>query len=165
MKRLKAEWEEQTAVLMAYPHAATDWGAYLDEAQACFINIINALSYYQEMIVCVHPNDTESQDRLATMSQVQIALCDSNDTWARDFGPLCVETNGIALYLDFIFNAWGQIPSPLRQCDQLQARPKGIVKAPPAFCQLRVRRGECRERWSGDDLNHHFLSFKPRSQP
>ncbi|BDQ29308.1 agmatine deiminase family protein [Helicobacter ailurogastricus] len=131
MKRLKAEWEEQSAILMAFPHTATDWGAYLAEAQECFYNTICDLSHYQNVIVCVHPNDTKSQDSLAKLDQVQIVLIDFNDTWARDFGPLCVETGGVALYLDFIFNAWGgKYQAHLDNAISSKLSQKGLLRHP-----------------------------------
>ncbi|BCZ16939.1 Agmatine deiminase [Helicobacter sp. NHP19-003] len=162
MKRLKAEWEEQTAILMAYPHAATDWGAYLEEAQECFYNTIYALSRYQNMIVCVHPNDTESQDSLAKISQVQIALCASNDTWARDFGPLCVETNGIALYLDFIFNAWGgKYQANLDNAISSKLAQKGLLKYPLRFVNFVLEGGSVESDGAGTILTTTSCLLNP----
>lgn len=31
----------------------------------------------------------------------------TNDTWARDFGPITIEENGIPVLLDFTFTGWG----------------------------------------------------------
>ncbi|BCZ18682.1 Agmatine deiminase [Helicobacter sp. NHP19-012] len=166
MKRLKAEWEEQSAVLMAYPHTATDWGAYLNEAQDCFYNIIRALSHYQEMIVCVHPNDTKSQDSLAKLSQVHIALVDSNDTWTRDFGPLCVETNGIALYLDFIFNAWGgKYQANLDNTITSKLMQKGLLKHSLRSVNFVLEGGSVESDGAGSILTTTSCLLNPERNP
>ncbi|BDQ27999.1 agmatine deiminase family protein [Helicobacter heilmannii] len=166
MKRFKPEWEEQSAILMAYPHTATDWGVYLEEAQECFSNIIDALSHYQEVVVCVHPNDTKSQDYLAKMSQVQIALIETNDTWARDFGPLCVETNGIALYLDFIFNAWGgKYQAHLDNAISSKLAQKGLLKHPLRFVNFVLEGGSVESDGEGSILTTTSCLLNPDRNP
>jgi agmatine deiminase len=32
----------------------------------------------------------------------------TNDTWARDFGPITIEENGVPVLLDFTFTGWGE---------------------------------------------------------
>ena len=44
---MPAEWEDQEAVLMAFPHEDTDWGAYLDDARRQFARIIAELTWRQ----------------------------------------------------------------------------------------------------------------------
>jgi agmatine deiminase len=41
------------------------------------------------------------------MGRVTLCPIATNDTWARDFGPITVFENGSPLLLDFGFNAWG----------------------------------------------------------
>ena len=43
-RRLPAEWEEQDAVLLAWPHAATDWADTLDTVAPVFSRIALAIS-------------------------------------------------------------------------------------------------------------------------
>jgi len=108
-KRLLAEWEPQRAVLMAWPHENTDWKPYLAETEKCFAEIAkNILKYEALIIVC------QSTDRvkkiLADADPARISLMElpSNDTWARDFGPITVVANSRLRLLDFTFNGWGQ---------------------------------------------------------
>lgn len=89
--RLPAEWEPQDAVMLAWPHGNTDWNPVLGQAQATFSNIIQTIERYQRVIlVGPEPYDLPT-----------------NDTWARDFGPITIEENGHPVLLDFIFNGWG----------------------------------------------------------
>jgi agmatine deiminase len=43
----------------------------------------------------------------ANPENVRLCRLDTNDTWARDFGPITVEDEGRPLLLDFGFNGWG----------------------------------------------------------
>ena len=45
-RRLPAEWEEQDAVLLAWPHAATDWADTLDTVAPVFSRIALAISRF-----------------------------------------------------------------------------------------------------------------------
>ena len=45
MKRLIAEFEEQSFTQIIFPHLKTDWIEYLDESEKNFINIINMINF------------------------------------------------------------------------------------------------------------------------
>ncbi len=108
-RRLPAEWEPQCGVLMAWPHAGTDWEPILDEAVACYRDIIGNLSHYVPVTIvgpwraCRESFEASGFDT----SRVEFVDIETNDTWARDFGPVTVETSGGLKCLDFKFNAWG----------------------------------------------------------
>lgn len=51
--RLKAEWEEQLAILMAFPHQNSDWAEHLDRARACFLDIIEHIVCFESVILCI----------------------------------------------------------------------------------------------------------------
>ena len=111
MKRLKAEWENQEAILLALPHANTDWQPYLKEARETFLEIIKAILPHQKVLLCVDNEDSEGlefvQNHLDGAQNLTIARHPLNDTWARDFGPISIEENGGVKMLDFGFNGWG----------------------------------------------------------
>jgi agmatine deiminase len=90
-RRLPAEWEPQDAVLLAWPHATTDWADCLADAQKTFAEIEAAIRRFQPVIV--------------VRSDAYDLPC--NDTWARDFGPVTTEEDGTPVLLDFTFNGWG----------------------------------------------------------
>ena len=43
-RRLLAEWEQHAAVLLAWPHADTDWAYMLDEVAECYVSFIEAIT-------------------------------------------------------------------------------------------------------------------------
>lgn len=90
-KRLPAEWEPQDAVLLAWPHENTDWAPVLKEARKTFDHIARAVQRFQR-VIRVAPDAFNIP---------------TDDTWARDFGPITIEENGAPLLLDFTFNGWG----------------------------------------------------------
>lgn len=109
-RRLPAEWEAQDAVMIAWPHAATDWASILDEVTECYINIARAVRKSARLVV-VAPDVEAVKPFLADIDTAEdpIIYCriPTNDTWARDFGPITVEAGGSMVPLDFTFNGWG----------------------------------------------------------
>lgn len=112
-RRLPAEWESASAILLAWPHEHTDWSYMLPEVTRTFIDIADKIT--QEMVaVIVAPDINIPRHHLADLPERQrrrLVFCqvDTNDTWARDFGPItCVDTADASLIsLDFKFNGWG----------------------------------------------------------
>ena len=109
-RRLPAEWEDQDAVLLAWPHEQTDWAEQLEETQQTFAEIIRAISRFQRVLLIV-PDKAKACSRLEAaaidLNRVRLYELPCNDTWARDFGPLTVQTEQGPLLLDFVFNGWG----------------------------------------------------------
>lgn len=109
--RLIAEWEPQDGVLLAWPHEATDWKPHLEDAQRNFAEIAAAISKTERVVVVGgDPISALSTIRAAnaTMENIKHYELPTNDTWARDFGPITVELPGGARkILDFGFNGWG----------------------------------------------------------
>ena len=50
-RRLPAEWEMNGAVLMAWPHALTDWAYMLEEVRDCFREIVKAIIPRSKVVV------------------------------------------------------------------------------------------------------------------
>ena len=107
-RRLPAEWEEQDAVLLAWPHAATDWADTLDTVAPVFSRIALAISRFERVLI-VAPETAPIRARLeregADPRRLLFAELPTNDTWARDFGPITVLEDGAPVVLDFGFNA------------------------------------------------------------
>lgn len=106
---LPAEWAEQDAVLIAWPHPDTDWNYMLDEVEACYMSVAEAISNHEPLIIATPQPDLVSSKlaHLPHRNRICIVDIDTNDTWARDFGPITVETDGVPVALDFKFNGWG----------------------------------------------------------
>ncbi|AMV71780.1 agmatine deiminase family protein [Desulfuromonas carbonis] len=108
--RLPAEWEEQDGILLAWPHPDSDWAPWLFDVEPVFIAIAAAASRYcQVLIVAPQPGliPARLEDAGARMERLRLATLPTNDTWARDFGPITVLAEGKPLLLDFGFNGWG----------------------------------------------------------
>ena len=110
VRRLPAEWEEQDGVLVAWPHGESDWAPSLDLVEPVFAALVREISR-EEFVLVVGPDperivEVISQSR-AGKGKVRIYQMPTNDTWARDFGPITVQDSGRPLLLDFKFNGWG----------------------------------------------------------
>ena len=96
--------------MLAWPHAETDWKPYLTRAQETFARIIAEASHHAQVIV-VTANPAEVHHFLqhtnALSDRIQCCPIPSNDTWARDFGPITVFENHHPVLLDCQFNGWG----------------------------------------------------------
>ncbi len=112
-RRLPAEWEPQSAVMITWPHAGTDWVRLLPEVEAVYDRIAAAVTAREHLLVACHDADlarqvTERLTRLGLDSaRVVAGVAPSDDTWARDHGPIAVETPAGPELLDFGFNGWG----------------------------------------------------------
>lgn len=107
--RLPAEWEPQQAVLMALPHAQTDWAYMLDDAQECTCSIVRAIIPFAK-VVLLAPDADEAYKLLADCPSDRLTVVEwrTNDTWTRDYGPITtIDANGRAILNDYIFNGWG----------------------------------------------------------
>ena len=51
-KRLRAEWEQQAAILLAFPHTRSDWASKIDKARQCFLDIIESIIAFERVLVC-----------------------------------------------------------------------------------------------------------------
>ncbi|MCL2760404.1 MAG: agmatine deiminase family protein [Desulfuromonadales bacterium] len=108
--RLTAEWEEQDAVIMAWPHKESDWYPILQYVEPVFAKIAATISRFQKVLLivpdaCSHIGVLKSSD--AVMENIITVTMETNDTWARDFGPITIFKSGKPLMLNFGFNGWG----------------------------------------------------------
>jgi len=106
MRRLPAEFERQSFIQVIFPHAKSDWAEYLEEAEANFVAIINAITTYQDCLVICH-DIAYVKNKLITSSHLHLVQADTNDTWARDCSAISIYEDNKARLLDFTFTAWG----------------------------------------------------------
>lgn len=106
VRRLIAEFEEQSFTQIIFPHAKTDWAEYLDEAQQTFINIINAIIKYQKCLVVSYDINAVKK-HFSENKNLFFVEYETDDTWARDCSALSIQTDKKTTLLNFIFNAWG----------------------------------------------------------
>jgi agmatine/peptidylarginine deiminase len=111
--RWPAEWETQSATLIAWPHAGTDWAERLAEVEASFLELAAAIAARQRLLVCV-PDDALRQRlegqftaRGIEPTRTTFVMVDYDDTWLRDSGPITLSDDGEFTLLDFRFTGWG----------------------------------------------------------
>ena len=103
-----AEWSSQSAVMLTWPHSGTDWKYILDEVIPCFVSIAKEIIKHEKLIiVCRSIEEVKQFFEDADYSQIIFREILSNDTWARDHGPVSIFVNNIPYLLDFTFNGWG----------------------------------------------------------
>lgn len=112
VRRLPAEWEPQAAILACWPHAGTDWAPVLDRVLPAFAALIAAISRDEPVILIVPPGGKPGVIRAlaeqgAVGDDIRWVEALSDDTWARDFGPIGICENGRRVLWDFTFNGWG----------------------------------------------------------
>jgi len=117
---LPAEWYEQSGVMLTWPHESTDWKPYLKDITETYLEITRSIAKYEHVII-VTPHLTEVRqlilERLGKeiLSKIIFYNIDSNDTWARDHGPITLVSERCAKgyitpihLLNFRFNGWGE---------------------------------------------------------
>lgn len=129
---MPAEWHEQQFVQLTWPHEKSDWAYMLEEVECCFIEIAKAISCRERLLV-VTPDKAKTTETLreagATMSNIVVFACDTNDTWARDHGFITLLGDEKPHYLDFCFNGWGKkFESSLDNAINKKIYDAGIVK-------------------------------------
>ena len=110
--RFPAEWEPQSGVLVAWPHAGTDWADRLESVEATYVALVAAITRFETALVCVANESVEARARsllsvAADLSRVQFERLDYDDTWLRDSGPITLRDGDRLRLLDFHFTAWG----------------------------------------------------------
>ncbi|MBD8880894.1 agmatine deiminase family protein [Rhodanobacter sp. 7MK24] len=112
--RLPAEWEPQAAVLIAWPHAGTDWAERLAEVETTYVALAAAVTRFQRLIVVVADADVrthaETLLRAAGVELARIRFIELpyDDTWLRDSGPITLaDGDGNFQLADFRFTGWG----------------------------------------------------------
>ena len=111
--RFPAEWEPQAAILIAWPHAATDWAERLGEVEETYIALVAAITRFQPVLICVADDDVETYAEIrlrsnrVDMTHVRFVTVAYDDTWLRDSGPITLRDGNHFRLLDFCFTAWG----------------------------------------------------------
>ena len=111
--RLPAEWEPQAAVLIAWPHADTDWAERLDEVESTYVALAVAVTRYQPLIIVVADATLHAHVRAklqaagADLTRIRFVELPYDDTWLRDSGPITLRDGNRFQLTDFHFTGWG----------------------------------------------------------
>jgi len=111
--RLPAEWEPQAGVLLAWPHAETDWAPRLEDVEKTCAALAAAISMFEQVVICVSDADVRERcnnlvaDAGAKRERVRLVEIEYDDTWLRDSGPITLTDHGAFRLNDFRFTGWG----------------------------------------------------------
>ena len=139
--RLPAEWEPQSAVLIAWPHAHTDWAERLAAVESTYIALALAITRFQPLLIVVV--DAGLQAHVETLlraaghdlARARFVQLPYDDTWLRDSGPITLRGAAGFQLNDFRFTGWGG-KFHAAQDDALVA---GLVDAGTFTCARRQR--------------------------
>lgn len=110
---LPAEWAPQSGVMLTWPHPHSDWQPWLTQADRNFLELTVQISLRESVIVNCYDDAhrVHVQNLLAVspakQESIRFFTIPSNDTWARDHGPITVYRDGRPILLNFRFNGWG----------------------------------------------------------
>lgn len=111
--RFPAEWEPQAAILIAWPHAGTDWAERLADVETTYVALVQAVTRFQPIVICVADaglqahTDSLLRANRTDMARVRFVTAAYDDTWLRDSGPISLREGDQFRLLDFRFTAWG----------------------------------------------------------
>ncbi len=111
-RRLPAEWEAQDAVQLTWPHRDSDWRDLLAAIELVYVELVERLCSAGEVLIAVPEAELERiredfNRRQLPLDRIRLYAVPSDDTWARDHGPVTVIEGGSLRLLDFSFNGWG----------------------------------------------------------
>jgi len=111
--RLPAEWEPQAGVLLAWPHAETDWAERLADVESTYAALAAAITRFETAIICVADASVRARAHAALdaagvdRSRCRLVEIEYDDTWLRDSGPLSLVAPDSFVLDDFRFTGWG----------------------------------------------------------
>ena len=112
--RLAPEWERQDAIVIVWPHPYSDWAPRLEQIEPVYLQICKYVSRHQTIILIAYneAHALDIRDKLNAAGidcgNVSFANIPTNDTWIRDYGPVCAISGHRRFLLDFQFDGWGQ---------------------------------------------------------
>jgi agmatine/peptidylarginine deiminase len=99
--------------MLTWPHDQGDWAPVLAEVEPVFRRLALEIARRENLLInCPSPATAEALRTTlvsagAPAQNLVFAVVASNDTWARDHGPITVLESGQPKLLDFRFNGWG----------------------------------------------------------
>lgn len=111
---MPAEWEQQAAVWLSWPHRRKTWPAQFRPVPGVFANVVAQISRFEDVRINCAASLQPRARRLCAAAGADLARVTfydhpTNDAWCRDHGPIFVQhgrTGEIAL-TDWRYNAWG----------------------------------------------------------
>ncbi|HKB92284.1 MAG TPA: agmatine deiminase family protein, partial [Opitutaceae bacterium] len=111
---MPAEWEQQSAVWLSWPHNRESWPGCFRPIPGMFAGIVAKISRFENVRVNIaEPLQKRAWGLVAKagadLSRVTFYDHPTNDAWCRDHGPIFVKNDktGEVALTDWRYNAWG----------------------------------------------------------
>jgi agmatine deiminase len=112
---MPAEWENQHATWLGWPHEQTDWPGKFPAIPWAFAEIVRHVARVERVYLLVQNRAAESKVRgILKKSGANLAAVDffrvpTNRGWMRDSGPISVRNaTGEIAYTHWLFNGWAK---------------------------------------------------------
>lgn len=110
--RYPAEWEEQEATWLAFPHNKKNWyGERGEKIRKFYIDLIRTISEFQPVNVLVPSKKFLTIEEKYALADrpfpVSVIFIKTNDIWIRDYGPFFLKNGDKTVVAQTEFNAWG----------------------------------------------------------
>ena len=169
---LPAEWAPQSAVMLTWPHGDTDWAPILDDIEQVYLHIAAEITLREKLlIVCANDAHQSHIEQLLKNHHIDLLQCllkqaPSNDSWARDHGPITVFSNGQPCLLDFQFNGWGgKHDADLDNHINQALTNSGVFKAPTLSIPMVLEGGSIESDGEGTLLTTRECLLTPTRNP
>jgi agmatine/peptidylarginine deiminase len=124
--------------MLTWPHGETDWAADLAAVEVVYRRLVHEIALRERVLVVTA--DAAHRTRVRALlaeagvpdRAVRIAVAASNDTWARDHGPITVLEGERPRLLDLRFNGWGgKYPAGLDNAINRRLAASGLFGSAP----------------------------------
>jgi len=125
--RYPAEWENQKATWLSFPHNKENWyGERGEKIRKFYIDLIRAISDFQPVNVLVPNSKFLTKEELDSLENVGFPVTlypiKTDDIWIRDYGPFFVKKGKKTVVSESQFNAWGAKFPPWKNDNQIPER-------------------------------------------
>jgi len=170
--RMPAEWTEHSGTLMIWPHNRETWpGSRLKRVEKVYTNIISTLLKYEPVVLIVHNEEVKERAlnyfEASTKSFYPLKLITApvNDVWARDSGPIFVESGDQYLITDWEFNSWGGKYAPWDSDNRIPGLISDYFSMPHISTRIVLEGGSIETNGSGLFITTESVLLNPNRNP
>jgi len=173
--RMPAEWEPHESTWLAWPHNLNTWPGKFDLVPGIYIEIVRALHTHEPVYIYVEDTEmvTETRKLLKreglNLSAVKFYEIPTDDTWARDHGPIFVsrlhENKPELAVTDWIFNSWGEKYGPWNLDDAVPQKIAKMLRLPLFEPDIVLEGGSIDVNGQGTLLTTEACLLNPNRNP
>ncbi len=164
-----AEWEQQEAVWISWPHRADLWQGGLAELHEHYADLAALIAPHAQVRInasqALHPH---IRPLLQARNIQNYALYNhpTNDVWCRDHGGIFVRRNDGAMQVaDWTFNAWGGKFAPWDLDNEIPARMAESLQMPRLSSKLILEGGAIEGNGEGLIITTEAVLLNPNRNP